>query len=172
MNDKVILKYLLAFTTIISLCACGKIEFSEKGQIAIDQVKELKSYMKAPDTFILKDNVLVIDENDITFVFIVYSAENGFGVPLQDMDIFYDGEYYGSYYDMEKYYNMEENKYLSRADYETQEAYTDALEKRKDELLSLLTFTQWKLGKIDDYEVISCKSIAKELGIKYQIDNN
>lgn len=148
------------------LCACGKTEFSEKGQIAVDNVKELQSYMKAPDTFILRDDVLVIDENDKTFVYIIYSAENSFGVPLQDMDVFCDGEYCGSFYD------MKESQQISRADYETEEAYIEALEKRRIELLCLMTFTNWQLGKIEDYEVVICESIAKKLGIEYKTGNN
>ena len=167
MREKICVMLFLGMLAF-GICACGKIEFSEKGQIAVDKVKELQSYMKAPDTFILRDNVLVIDKNGITFVFIIYSAENSFGVPLQDMDVFYDSEYYGSYYDMKEYYDMEENQQISREDYETEEAYTDALEKRRDELLCLITFTQWQIGKIEDYEVISCKDIGKELGIEYR----
>ena len=156
---------LLVFCIILS--ACGKeIKFSEKGEMAVDNIKKLQSYMKAPDTFILRDDVLVLDENEKIFVFISYSAENSFGVPLQDMAVFYGGEYYGSYYDMEK------NQQISREAYETEEAYEEALEKRKLELLCVIKFNQWVLGEIEDYEVIPCKNIAEKLGIKYQTDNH
>lgn len=167
MNYKILAKNILIFSLVIFLCACGKkVEFSEKGEIAVSKVKTLQSYMKAADTFILRDDVLVMEVDEGIFVFISYSAENNFGVPLQDMAVFYNSEYYGSYYD------MKENQQILRTDYETDEEYEEAMEKRKMELLCLINFTQWKLGEIDDFEVVSCEDISEKLGIKYEVDND
>lgn len=122
--------------------------------------------MKAPDTFILRDDVLVMEVDEGKFVFISYSAENNFGVPLQDMSVFYNDEYYGSYYD------MKENQQILRTDYVTDEKYEEAMERRMIELQCLINFSQWKIGKIDDFEVVSCKEIAEKLGIKYETDTD
>lgn len=104
MKYKKILKIFLVFVMVLSSCACEKTpEFSEKGQIAVGKVKELQSYMKAPDTFILKDDVLVIEQDNEygnIFVYISYTAENSYGVPLQDIGVFRNDEYCGSYYEM------------------------------------------------------------------------
>lgn len=167
MNYKALAKYFLIFSIAIFLCACGKnVEFSEKGEIAVSKVKTLQSYMKAPDTFILRDDVLVMEVDEGKFVFISYSAENNFGVPLQDMSVFYNDEYYGSYYD------MKENQQILRTDYVTDEKYEEAMERRMMELRCLINFSQWKIGKIDDFEVVSCKEIAEKLGIKYETDTD
>ncbi len=159
--------FFAVFVIIVSFCAYAKTpEFSEKGQIAVEKVKELQSYIKAPDTFILKDDVLVIEQDNKygnIFVYISYTAENSYGVPLQDMLIFRNNEYCGSYYDMKgNETTIEElaNNSLSFEEY----AYSIVQQKIEEDTLEL--YSDWQNGEIEKYEVISCKDIGKELNIE------
>lgn len=168
MNYNILVKYFLIFSIAIFLCACGKIKFSEKGQIAVDKVKELQSYMKAPDTFILKDDVLVIEQDneyDNIFVYISYTAENSYGVPLQDMVVFRNDEYCGSYYDMKGSNTSIEELAKNSSSFEDY-AYSILQQAIEEDALEL--YSDWQNGKIEKYEVISCKDIGKELDIKYK----
>lgn len=152
----------------LGLCACGKTEFSEKGQIAVDNVKELQSYMKAPDTFILKDDVLVIEQDNEygnIFVYIPYTAENSYGVPLQDMGVFRNDEYCGSYYDMKDNETTTDELVRNSSSFE-EYAYSIVQQEIEEDALKL--YYNWQNGKIKEYEVISCKDIGIELGIEYR----
>lgn len=153
----------------LALCACGKtIEFSEKGQIAVDKVEELQNYMKAPDTFILKDDILVIEEDNEygnIFVYISYTAENSYGVPLQDMGIFRNDKYLGSYYDIKDNETTIEELAEKSSSFE-EYAYLVVQKEIEEDALEL--YSDWQNGKIEKYEVISCKDIGKELGIEYK----
>lgn len=169
MNYKKIFKLLVVFVMLVFLCACEKTpEFSEKGQIAVDKVKELQSYMKAPDTFILKDDVLVIEQDNEygnIFVYISYTAENSYGVPLQDIGVFRNNEYCGSYYEMEGSKTTTEELAINSSSFDE---YTNSIVQQKKEEDALKLYSDWQNGEIEKYEVISCKDIGKELDIEYR----
>lgn len=148
-------------------------EFSTKGWIAVGLVKSLKNKMNAPDTFMLRDDVIVIGKKDapaLTYVYISYSAQNNFGVPLQDIAVYRktsdENEYLGSYSDV-----CESAKPLKQSQ---SDAGYWAAELNRLHCEEAVTFlSEWQLGQRDDFsEVISCKDIAKELGIDYQTDDD
>lgn len=171
MKFKILIKNFFVLAMVVCLCACGKIEFSEKGKVAVDKVEELQNYMKAPDTFVLKDDVLVIEQDNKNsdqsniFVYIVYTAENSYGVPLQDMAVFRNDEYLGSYDDIA---NDETTTDDLAKNSSTFEDYANSVVQYiiREDCLNL--YSDWKNGKIEKYEIISCKNIGKELGINYK----
>lgn len=159
---------LIAVCIILSACGKEKKEFSEKGKIAVNKVKELQSYMKAPDTFELKDDVLVIEQDNEyknIFVYILYTAENSYGVPLQDMGVFRNEEYCGSFYEMNGDKTAVEDLVKNSSSWGD---YTDSVVKKLKEEDVLKLYSDWENGKIKKCEIISRKDIGEELGIKYK----
>lgn len=69
------------------------------------------------------------------------------------MAVFYGGEYY----------DMKENPQISEEDYETEESYKEALEKRIIEIYCVIKFNQWKLGEIEAFDTIVELKQAVEL---------
>ena len=72
--------------------------------IALNDARLLKSYLKAPDTMVIKDDIYIIEgegkNNDISLI--TYTAQNAYGVPLQETAVFQGNSYVSSLSELEK----------------------------------------------------------------------
>ena len=93
-------------------------------ELAIEDARQLKGYLKAPDTMILKDDVEIVNNEDAPYVLIRYTAQNSYGVPLMDVAVFQGNDYLGRY---------DELKEISSKDIDLED-YSD-LNKAQEDLL-------------------------------------
>ena len=98
-------------------------------------------------------------------MYISYTAENSYGVPLQDMGVFRNDEYCGSYYEMMGGGKTAEELAKNSSSFE-EYAYSIVQQKIEEDALKL--YSGWQNGEMEKYEVISCKDIGKELDIEYK----
>lgn len=162
------LKGMLAVAIACALSAClggcaSGFMMSEGESRAADDLEKLVGMAKAPDTFVLRGDVIHIsadaeadDPGDYTFI--EYSAENGFGTPLRGVAMFKDHRYIG---DMN----------------EEAEASAGASDAEIDELLEInetkLVYLEWNLGGRENTdhvvgEVIDGGKLASKVGVEFK----
>ncbi len=107
--------------------------------------------MKDPDSFKLREDIVVIvDEDYTTYSFIVYSANNSYGASLTGLAMYKDYSYVGDYYDDED------------------DFYTEA--EIKEYKIAKAKLAMWRLGGSGNWhssEAVSRKKIANKLHIEY-----
>ena len=92
---------IVALVCLLSVCLLGcSSVMSEKETYAYDDLKSLIGMVKAPDTFVLRGDILGIsvdseDKHPGEYTFIEYSAANSFGTPLRGVAMFKDHRYIG-----------------------------------------------------------------------------
>lgn len=64
--------------------------------IALNDARLLKSYLKAPDTMVIKGDIYVIEGKNTDISLITYTAQNAYGVPLQETAVFQGNSYISS----------------------------------------------------------------------------
>ena len=83
------MKKIGAFIILIAIClsmtGCVKLNDDEK-RVA-NAVENLKDMMKDPDSFILRGDILLIDDGDDSFYYIESSANNSFGASVRSVSI-------------------------------------------------------------------------------------
>lgn len=86
-----------ALTLCASGCAAG---MDERESFAADDLEKLVNMMKAPDTFVLRGDVVAISADSEAdspgdYTYIEYSSANSFGTPLRGIAMFKDHRYIG-----------------------------------------------------------------------------
>ena len=99
---KRVISLVLAMVVLL-MCVCGgcAAKLTEDEQRVADIVAKLVNMMKDPDSFKLRDDIVVIymDDHDLGktyFTYITYSANNSYGASLADTAMFVDNRYVGS----------------------------------------------------------------------------
>ena len=92
------LSILLVVIIILSFSSCGKTQSIEE-QYAIKNTEKLHNMMKDPDSFKLRDDVMVIRHEDKNgsrtfYTFIHASANNSYGASMQSVSVFKDGTFF------------------------------------------------------------------------------
>ena len=70
--------------------------------IALNDARLLKSYLKAPDTMVIKGDIYIIEGKNNDISLITYTAQNAYGVPLQETAVFQGNSYVSSLSELEK----------------------------------------------------------------------
>lgn len=99
---KRVLSLVLAAAGLL-MCVCGgcAAKLTDDEQRVADIVAKLVNMMKDPDSFKLRDDIVVIYTDDpilgkTYYTYITYSANNSFGASLVDTAMFADNRYIGS----------------------------------------------------------------------------
>ena len=103
-------------------------------ELAVEDARQLKGYLKAPDTMVLKDDVEIINNEDAPYVLISYTEQNSYGVPLMDVAVFQGDDYLGSY---------DELKEISSKDIRVED-YSDLKKAQEDLLIQIDAATALK----------------------------
>ncbi len=109
-----VLSILLVVIIILSFASCGKTQSIEE-QYAIKNTEKLHNMMKDPDSFKLRNDVMVIRHEDkdglkTYYTFIHHSANNTYGASMQSVSVFKDGTYFADLDDYDEISN-EASKY-------------------------------------------------------------
>lgn len=124
---------------------------SSNGKHALNIVDHLQGIMKDPDSFKLREDVVVIVDEDVnTYTFISYSSNNSYGAALTGLAMYENYTYVGDYYDDDDDFGSTEE--------------LKAFKKAK------ATLAMWRLGGSKNWissEAVSRKKIGKKLHIDY-----
>lgn len=150
--------------TVLMLCVSGcAAVMDEKESFAADDLERLVSMMKAPDTFVLRGDVITISADSEAdspgdYTYIEYSSANSFGTPLRGVAMFKDHKYIG---DM----NDDPESPQSGA---SSEELADLMEVNDTKLVYL----EWSLAGREDSDhvkarVIDGHKLANDLGVEF-----
>lgn len=164
--------FVIVLLLSVLLVGCGKKHvLTEDESYAAKDVRKLQSMMVSPDSFVLRDNIFVVKEDEKPkYCFISYSARNSYGVMLQGVAMFEDHEYLGDYY------TYEEDISTDPENYNSDEEYQQALEQRIRVGAAAVAYS-WQnvFYSASDYTALQAPNvlvkkeiIGKELGIKYK----
>ena len=155
---KLILIIVPVFLLVLILAVAWGNHFSENEKLALSAVYNLSNRMKDPDSFKLREDVLVITSNQGNrYVYINHSANNSYGAAVTGIAM------------------CAEDEYICDVDDDTSDLDLEALKK---EISCSLIYSEWELThdgtitakepQIKQWEFVIMKKIAKKLHIDYK----
>lgn len=174
------LSFMLAVILALSLAACGAKKSIEE-QYAVRNTKILRSMMKDPDSFKLRDDVVVIvdEKNHIYYTFISASGSNSYGASIRSVSIFKDGKYFSDLDDEDELLSkMNEAERICKNDNneENREKFFSA----SNDYILLLRLKKWYVNganynhtDIDGIHIVTTtvfdqKSIGRQAKVDYE----
>ena len=171
---------MLAVILALSLAACGAKKSIEE-QYAVRNTKALRDMMKDPDSFKLRDDVVVIvdEKNHIYYTFISASGSNSYGASIRSVSIFKDGKYFADLDDEDELLSkMEEAERLYKND--KSEENRDRLSNASNDVYRLYVLKKWYLNganynhtDVDGIHIVTTtvfdqKSIGRQAKVDYE----
>lgn len=149
-----------AFALCVSGCASI---MDERESFASDDLEKLVNMAKAPDTFVLRGDVIVISADSEAdypgeYTYIEYSSANSYGTPLRGVAMFKDHRYIGDLND------------------EVEKPQSDVSDEETDNLIEIgetqLVYLGWNLGGREDTDhvkarIINGRKLAFNLGVEF-----
>lgn len=175
---------------MLSFASCGKKQSLEE-QYAIKNTQQLHDMMKDPDSFKLRNDVMVVryeDKNGVRtyYTFINASANNSYGAAMQSVSVFKDATYFADLDDYDEWQdelkkagdmwrNSLNDAYTDKQREEYEKKYYEVYD-RTEELLNASIWYQFGAG-YDGSEssdgtkltttIVSKKTVGKQAKVDY-----
>lgn len=133
--------------------------------IALSDARLLKSYLKAPDTMVINMDIYVIEGENNDISLITYTAQNAYGVPLQETAVFQGNSYVGSLSELEKI----ADKLQQEIDAKIASKSSDLQDLMNQHLQILALIVEIQYAPLNgNFHTVSGEYIAEELGVSFR----
>lgn len=132
--------------------------------IALSDARLLKSYLKAPDTMVIKGDIYVIEGKNNDISLITYTAQNSYGVPLQETVVFQGNSYVSSLSELEKMPDALQQEIDAKSASKSPDLL--GLMNQRLQILALIMEIQ-SAPLTGNFNTVSGEYIAKELGTAF-----